>query len=378
MHINNKLTFKHIVLGTDKSWFQKMDNRKGTNQNNAIDAKAVISATSGVLSPQAVEFAVDAQRALDKQKAILATCNSDMNKKKPANVSPGDEERRKKLKTFLDSKPNDHGRRKTITVTTKCITDADGHTTTVKTTEEINRPTVTAAQLRQSQSTLSVYGFSGKDAKSANVIPIYQAKVVKKPDQDAKEKGLKTTLAGLDYVMVQDDPLTQEVNKLVRESDVIFLNIKEVKENDPEPRYFILDGAEAKPGIGQEDDTIDLNCTDCYDDACCEYLWGPYCVAAVERYFRENTYICNERDAYVVFLAHLNRRMDAHSYEESGASESLRPTQITKPPACMKRCSLKHCIKWIKWQRSNGPHSDWYRTKCHRRQRTRQTAEAKE
>ena len=194
-----------------------------------------------------------------------------------------------------------------------------------------------------------------------------------------KDKELDCTLAGLDYYMsVNDNPLTQEVNKLVKESDVVFLNIKEVEEDDPEPRYFISDGVESKPGIGQEDNTIDLHCTDCYDDACCEYLWGPYCVAAVERYFCENNYIANKRDAYVIFLAHLNCRMDAHSYDESGASETLRPTQITKLPSCMRKCSLRHSIKLIKWQRSNGPYSDWYRTQRCRRQRTRQSAEAKD
>ena len=299
-----------------------------------------------------------------------------MDKKRPANISPGDQERKKKLKDFLEAEPN-NGRRKKTTVTTKTIIDADSHVTTMKTTEEVSCPTVTASALRQSQSSLSVYGFSGKDSKSANMIPIYQAKVVNQKDQEAKDKELKTTLAGLDYVTVNNNLLTQEVNKLVRESDVIFLNIKEVEEDNSEPRYFVLDGVEAKPGIGQEEDTIDLHCTDCYDDACCEYLWGAYCVLAVERYFCENNYIANERDAYVVFISHLNCRMDAHSYSESGAFESLRPTQITKPPACMKKCGLKHSTKWIKWQRANSPYSDWCRTQCCRRQRTRQHAEAK-
>ena len=120
----------------------------------------VVSGSSTILSPQAAKLAIDAQRALDKQREMLSKFNEDMNKKRPTNVLPGDEERRKRLKTFLDSEPQD-GRRKTITVTTKCITDPDGHVTTVKTTEEVIRPTVTASALRQSQSTLSVYGFSG-------------------------------------------------------------------------------------------------------------------------------------------------------------------------------------------------------------------------
>ena len=71
--------------------------------------------------------------------------------------------------------------------------------------------------------------------------------MVKPKDQEMKDKELDCTLAGLDYYMsVNDNPLTQEVHKLVKESDVVFLNIKEVGEDDPEPRYFILDGAESQ------------------------------------------------------------------------------------------------------------------------------------
>ena len=328
------------------------------------------------MSSQVAALAINAQRGLDKQQATLSQFNETANQKPPAKVSPSNAKR--KARTPTKEPEADPKRRKTVIVTTKCITDPSGQCTTVKTTEEVSRPNVTASALCQSQSTLQVYGFMGRDAETSRVIPIYQAKVMKQKDQAAREKDLTTTLAGLNYVTVSDDPLTQEVNKIVRESDVIFLNIKEVEENNPEPKYFILDGAEAKPGTGQEEDTIDLHREDCFDDACCEYLWDPYCVAAVERYFEENSYIANERDAYIVFIAHLNRRMDAHSYNKSGASERLRPTQITKPPACMKRCSLKHSIKWIKWHKSNGPYSKWYRTQRCRRQRTRQTVEAKE
>ena len=121
----------------------------------------------------------------------------------------------------------DPKRRKTTTVTTQTITDANGHVTTVKMTEEVSCPTVTAATLCQSQSILSVYSFSDKNTESAKVILIYQAKIVK--------KDLNHTLAGIDYVPVSSNILTQEVNNLVKESNVIFLYIKEVEEDKSEP-----------------------------------------------------------------------------------------------------------------------------------------------
>ena len=129
-------------------------------------------------------------------------------------------------------------------------------------TEEVSCPTVTAATLCQSQSILSVYSFSDKNTESAKVILIYQAKIVK--------KDLNHTLAGIDYVPVSSNILTQEVNNFVKESNVIFLYIKEVEEDKSEPWYFIFDGVEAKPGIEQEEDTIDLHCENYYIDTCCE------------------------------------------------------------------------------------------------------------
>ena len=148
MQYSNQI-FSHIILGTDKNWFKKMSNagKDQTNPINVDQVKAIVSGSGGILSPQAAEFAINAQRSLDRQKEMLTAFNENMDKKHPANVSPGDQERKKKLKDFLDAEPN-NGRRKTTTVTTKTITDADGHVTTVKTTEEVSCPTVTASALR--------------------------------------------------------------------------------------------------------------------------------------------------------------------------------------------------------------------------------------
>ena len=301
-----------------------------------------------------------------------------MNKKVPAAVSPGKDKGRKK-KQKVDIEPDAKDMKINIVQTTKTIKDENGIVTAVKTNKEISRPaTKQESSLHHNQSTLSVYRFTGPDPNSAKVIPIYQAKIVKKKNFESKENELDVVLKGLDYVTVNNNPLTLKVNKLVRESDVIFLNIKEIEEDENKPRYFVFDGVEAIKGIDREDETIHPTCSEHFCDACYEYLWGPYCVAAVERYFKENHYIANERVAYVIYVVHLNCRLDAHSYDDSGAAERLRLTQITKPPKFTMEGSLCHCIKRIKWQQTCGPYANWYSSQRCRRERNRQTSRAKE
>ena len=302
--------------------------------------------------------------------------NNNMNKKRPADVSP-DNVNKKANRTSDDTDDRSNTQTSTVT-TTKTIKDENGSITTVKTTKEITLPSPIAAALCQSQSSLSIYGFTGSSKDDAKVIPIYQAKVTKPSKKKAFEADVNNAITGLEYTAVRDDPLSQEVAKLVKQSNVIFLNVQEVEEGIPEPRFFVWDGVDAIKGCGQEEETIHPRCRDCFADACCEFLWGLYCLAAVERYFHENYFIANEKDAYVVFTSHFNRQLDIHSYNESGNAEALRPTQITKPPLCMREGSLKHAIRWIKWQKAYGPHAEWYNSQRRRRQRNRQTAEAKE
>ena len=360
-------------------------NNQGTSDQNPIALDNVDENNVSTPPPATERFipteqmAIDAQAAVDSQQRKLAMYNDEAYRKKANAVTPGEREVNKRLKIKLEDDDHPLKRKVLVIETTKHITDENGEVTTVKTTEEVTRPpSKQATSLQQSQSNLSVYGFTGPDPKNSKVIPIYEAKVVKKKNQEIGASEINNTLKGLDYVAVHDDPIAQEVGKLIKTSDVIFLNIKEVEEEEPEPRYFLWDGVEAIKGIGREDETIHPTCEDCFCDACFKYLWGPYCVAAVERYFEENHYIANERDAYVIYVAHFNRRLDAHSYDDSGNAEQLRPTQITRPPRCMREGSLSHCIKWIKWQRRCGPHSEWYASQRRRRQRSRQTSEAKE
>ena len=175
----------------------------------------------------------------------------------------------------------------------------------------------------------------------------------------------------LDYVTFSDEPLFQRVNTTIGESDVIFLNIKEVTEDDTEPIYIVFYGINSKPGPGRDEDTMDCACDQCFLDACCEFLFGLYCYAAVVRYFEENCYIATERDAYVVFVAHFNQRLDLHLFENSTA-ERLRPSQMSRPLLCMKQGSLKCAFEWIKWQIAFGPYADFYKEQNRRKERNKQ------
>ena len=68
-----------------------MSTNKGDKKHpiNVDRPVPVVSANGTILSPQAAELAIDAQRALDKQRDLLSKFNEDMNKKRPANVLPG-------------------------------------------------------------------------------------------------------------------------------------------------------------------------------------------------------------------------------------------------------------------------------------------------
>ena len=70
--------------------------------------------------------------------------------------------------------------------------------------------------------------------------------------------------------------------------------------------------------------------------------------------------------------------MGAYSYNDSGTSKRLSPTQVTNPPKYMREGSLSHYIKWINWQKTCGPHAEWYVSQGNMMQRNRQTQDAKE
>ena len=156
----------------------KLCNEAGATQDNAIavdevEVTEVVSGNNGVTTPSPAA-SISAQRAVEMQRSMLEMYNKNMYKKKAATVSPSDEGK-KKRGLEDDSEENEVEEVKVSTiVTTKTIKDESGATTTVK----MSRPVVAAttpAALRQSQSTLSVYGFCGGSASSPKVIPIYEA-----------------------------------------------------------------------------------------------------------------------------------------------------------------------------------------------------------
>ena len=171
--------------------------------------------------------------------------------------------------------------------------------------------------------------------------------------------------------IISDDPSHGFINYAIHESDVRFLNLEEVDEEHTDPPIYVVFGdVESYKGIGHSGDMTDTcmhGCEECYLDACCEFLFGPYCYAAVKRYYREHSYTATIREAYVYFVAHFNRQLDLHSYKESGNSESLRDSDISKPTKCMKVGSLKYALMWVQWHRYHGPHAEHYRNdRCKR------------
>ena len=313
----------------------------GTTKETAIELEDVTGSNSGIIVATVSEE--DKDRAVDKQNKVLQQCNEDMHKKKAATVSPS---------------------------------EATKEAGTVSASVDVHN---LCSALGASGDKLSIYGFAREGKESPKILPIYEAKVIKKRSLEEKDADLRFTLDTMEYVTCNDDPLRQRISGNIHFSDVLLLNVKEIEEEETEPVYIVFYDVESKPGPGREDegDTMSCNCDECFYDACCEYLFGVYCVAAARRYFEENSYIATERDAYAVFVAHFNRRLDLHSFENSDA-ERLRPTEVSLPPKCMREGSLTHSIRWIKWQIRHGPHSEWYADQRRKKARAKIAKKAKE
>ena len=179
----------------------------------------------------------------------------------------------------------------------------------------------------------------------------FVSKIIPKINKKTKEQNLTLKVNSLQaYAKVNDDPRTHQIAKDLLSSDLIFLEVKEVNEDDIEPRYELF--GENQPLCKDHaaicsDWKINNNCDNCY------------CVSAVKRYYVENEHSVTVKDAYVTFVAHYNRVLDWHSYGE-GHNHKLRKSQITKPPYCMKKGSLLFAIQWIKWQIENGSEKEHY------------------
>ena len=209
-------------------------------------------------------------------------------------------------------------------------------------------PTKTLSATIQSRNKSSV---QKKGEKS-----FFVSKIISKKDNKTKERDLTLKVNALvGYTKVNDDPQRQQIASEVLESDLLFLEIKEVDDDDIEPVYEVF--GEGEPLCKDHADIVsewkvNNNCDDCYADCCDEWRFGEYCVQAVKRYWNENSHSATIKGAYTTFVAHYNRVLDWHSFGE-GDTHRLRPTKVTQSPHCMRKGSLLFAIQWIKWKIEN-------------------------
>lgn len=178
---------------------------------------------------------------------------------------------------------------------------------------------------------------------------------------------------------VNDTPLFSVTARILKFSDMSFIELREFDNDaEPEPWYQVFGHNPKlilKPSPMDHLGEMKKNCScdECeFYDVCDEYRFGPYCVAAVRRYFEENRFFVTLKDAYIVYASHYNRALDLDSFKRDNAErKGLRSTIITKPPLCMQEGSLKHSLYWIKWKIENGEEKPYYQEVRRRRKRAK-------
>ena len=166
------------------------------------------------------------------------------------------------------------------------------------------------------QTTLTQYAFvapssNAKEQGEENISNCF-------PKRDSKHKELLKRIEGFERnVVVTNDALNSKAASSIFESDVRFLNMKEIVEEDHPCPVYELFGPNAETTINPSntedtDHKINTKCDDCFIDCCHEFLFGPYCVSAVERYYEEDPFNTTVKDAYVVFIEHYNHILEIH------------------------------------------------------------------
>ena len=251
--------------------------------------------------------------------------------------------------------------------------------TTSKITKSVSKVTETTVNLPIAQSSLTQHGFecTNKRKTECEISPTFVGRIARKQNTSSKSMKVHKLVDTLDTNCdhITNDPLQTYISDRTLQSDVVFLELKDIEEEDPEPVYHHFGEDQEKnlvvspTGVDHFGEPVMLNgkCDDCYVDYCDEFTYGPYCCAAVKRYWNENQTTATERNAYAVWLCHYNRALDWKSYTDSGFSERIRDTEISKAPFCMKKGSLFHSMQWIKWQIENGPMKDLYDEKRRRK-----------
>ena len=209
-------------------------------------------------------------------------------------------------------------------------------------------------------------------------------KIINKKSKEDKTSRMDLLIESLfRYCYVDDSVRHGYAAREIFESDVVMLYLKEVEDDEDEP-FYICFGSDKdlklakNPEEEDGEEKFNCACTSCRSqEACDEFIFGSYCVAAVKRYFDENKYHSKVKCAYQVYVAHYNRVLDYHSFDENYENRGMRHTEITRPPLCMKNGSLKYALFWIKWQIENGPLKEHYTEERRKRKRQAMTKKAK-
>ena len=147
--------------------------------------------------------------------------------------------------------------------------------------------------------------------------------------------------------------ITNDVfNKSFNEKSVIrkmqYINIDDTRKMTSEPVYVLFAGSTfVHTGLGSNGAQCCYGpCEDCDVDYCHEYLFGDYCIDATKRYYRDNRHTATMKQAYVLFEAHYNHRLDVYSFDKT---KKIRKDTVKEIPRCMADGALKHALEWCKY-----------------------------
>ena len=158
-------------------------------------------------------------------------------------------------------------------------------------------------------------------------------KVHKRKNKREKQQKVNSKLDSLvSKCTVNDTPLFSVTARNLRMNDLLFLELKEIEDDEEEPLYQCF-GCDPKLRLKKScfdlegDFKKNCSCGDCEStDICDEYRFGPYCVAAVKRYYEENKFFAMLKDVYIVYVSHYNHALDLHSFNRDNERAGMRET----------------------------------------------------
>ena len=178
-----------------------------------------------------------------------------------------------KIKHDLNNAPNTQADMPINSFMTRIVTKtlkSESHEANDEVTESVERVLETVHPI--AQSSLPQHGFllpsSSKDNEGEHT-PIIISKYIKKTAECKNIRDMKRLINSLEaYVPVTNNPLATKVAKQILDSDILFLHLKEIDDDDIEPIYEMIgSNAELCRSAAQydsQDYKIHQNCTECY------------------------------------------------------------------------------------------------------------------